>query len=318
FTKVGSKIVINLPQEPNPIFKKQTEWLADFDILQKKLEAVGFSLNSTFLMNQDAVLPPKNLEFAGMNRVAVFQKEFRYRGQTREYVEDFQINVLPVGEQDKGEKWIRSGIKWDTKSFIRSFLFTIGTKDSNGNLVDMGNKLAKFCTPKNFNALEGGKVRARLVYDLIFENGNKSEMAANKAALAEYKKRCEDTTVGHEASGLLLLIYPNRKIIIIDEEGKEYKRYGTGAKTSYIQKVSNYAYSPLTKAPGYVHVQPPVPAVEEIIPEKNQTRSQRGVDTIKTFKTPATRRAMGAQPLDDEELGDFAQDLEEQYFAEDV
>lgn len=270
----GSKIKIDLPQEPDPIFRNQKEWLASFGVLTSKLRARGFTVLDSVLMNKDAVLPPLNLEFAAMNRIAIFEKSGKRMGGEKEYEEGFKIETLPVGQDlTLDDRWIRHGIEWDQKSFARSFLYTIGKDsyeaDPDAAILDLANNMAKNCSRQVFAGLEDGRVQKRMAFDLLYSDKViVTEKLAVKAALKEYRQRCLDVTVGHEACGVLNVIYPGRKIVIIDEEGNELKRYGTGKRTSYIQKIGNYAYSPLSKAEGYVHLEPAVREPEEVVYEK--------------------------------------------------
>lgn len=287
---VGVPITIDLLTEPDPIFRKQKEWLAPFDILSQKLIAAGFSRlgSSDGFLDKGAVLPPHNMAFAKMNRVVIFEKGEREQKLAQE---DFQIKSLKVGEQDKiGTHWIRFGVKWDESSFLRSFLYTVSDqykKDQSDSLVtSLRAELVKVCTRKVFDELKGGKVSKRLAFNLLFggekrgvlkadkvidkQKRKQLEEMAYKAAYDEYINRLKNGMVGHEAAGLLTLIYPNRKVITINDDDIEIDRVGKGSKTSYILKVGTYAYSPITKAPGYIHMEP----VEEIYEDKQDENAK--------------------------------------------
>lgn len=256
-TGKNGEITIKLLKEPNPIFRIQKEWLVDFSKLVDKFNALGVNLIIDEFMNKGAVLPPLNMEFAGLNRVAVFEKRLEEKS---EFVrENFEINVLPVGQDIIGDKWIRHGIEWDTKSFVRSYLYHLGKGDES-ELVNLSGQLTKTCTAKTFATLENGRVRERIAYNLLYTGGIDNIDKAYSAALKGYQKQCSEAKVGHEASGLLVLIKPKIQIVIISDDGSELKRYGKrDGKTYYIMKIGNYAYSPISPAPGYTHKAPVKP-----------------------------------------------------------
>ena len=257
---VGVPITIELLTENDPIFRKQKEWLAPIDVLTQKLKEAGFqrlgSAEGGFL-DSKAPLPLLNLEFARLNRLVAFEKVTETRGIQKE---DFQIKVLAVGESAAlGDKWIRHGVEWDKSSFLRSYLFTSNNsykqgEDTDDLVTSLRASLYKQCTRERFHALKNGNVEGRIAFSLY----KKSKEQAFKDAYKEYRKRIQDGPVGHEIAELLVVLYPHRKIIVIDEDDRELDRIGDGTKTSYILKVGNYAYSPLSKAEGYVHPVAPV------------------------------------------------------------
>uniref|UniRef100_A0A6C0JW08 mRNA (guanine-N(7))-methyltransferase n=1 Tax=viral metagenome TaxID=1070528 RepID=A0A6C0JW08_9ZZZZ len=297
---VGVPIRIEYLNEKNPIFKVQNEWLAPFDVLQQKLKDSGFSRLGSgegFLDNK-AVLPELNLAYAKFNRLVAFEKVAHREGPRLK--EDFQIKILGVGEEDKiGEKWIRHGVVWDNSSFLRSYLYTSqdaykkGDVDkTNDMVVSLRASLVKICTAKNFSLLKDGNVQNRIAFNLYGTDGKAENKGANgvgvgkltgsidtkakaiKAAYKNYSDRLKAGPVGHEAAGLLTLLYPQRKIVIINEDEQEIDRVGDGPKTSYILKVGNYGYSPLSKAEGYKHV--------ATVVEKSDTDKKK--DMIARFK----------------------------------
>lgn len=273
--KVGVPITIDLPAEADPIFRNQKEWLAPFDVLVAKLKSRGIVLNiDQFLnigepgmfFNSDAPLPPLNLEFAKLNRFAVFENTSAIRtGGKVERDSDFTISNVKVGETMViADKWVQHSIEWDDKSFIRSYLYLTNPKDyaddPEAAIVSLCRDLVKKCkSGNNFSQLEDGRVEKRLAFDALYrDKKTDTKEKAIKQAKKDYLKRCENGTVGHEASGLLVLINKHRKIIIIDQNGDELRRYGDGNKTAYVLKVGNYGYSPLKKQEGYVHPEPAV------------------------------------------------------------
>lgn len=260
--KKPGEIVIDLLNESDPIFRKQREWLVDIDKLSEIFKESGFEIVENISMDDGANLPPLNLEFAKLNRMVVYKKAIEKIPAIDKVkmIEDMNIVNNVVGQDFAvGDKWIRHGVEWDNKSFVRAYAYTCFKKSTDDVVTILCQQLGEKCTGKEFAKLEGGKVKRRITYNL-FGNGVSTKEGAEKKAFETYHQRCLDGTVGHEASALLNLIHPTRKIVIIDEEGMEMKRYGNGAKTSYIMKIGNYAYSPLSKASGYVHVQPVKPA----------------------------------------------------------
>lgn len=270
--QIGVPITIDLLQERDPIFRNQKEWLAPFDVLVSKLKSRGIVLSfdkyldvgeEGMFFNSSAPLPALNLEFAKLNRMAVFENTSSIRtGGKVERNEDFVITNVKLGQTSTiDDKWTQFGIEWDDKSFIRSYLFLTAPddykKDPDEAIISCSRDLVQTCTSKNFTALEDGRVLKRLAFDALYRTKSiDTKEKALKQARKDYLARCANATVGHEASGFLTIINPNRKIIIIDQNGTELKRYGKGVKTCYILKVGNYAYSPLKKVEGYVHTEP--------------------------------------------------------------
>jgi precorrin-6B methylase 2 len=268
---IGVPITIELLNEPDPIFRKQKEWLAPIDVLENKLKEKGIfriGAKAGYLdkhKGANAVLPPLNLEFAGLNRLVAFERTVREKVFIAK--DDFQMKTLEVGQDAAMGNWIRHGVVWDDASFLRSFLFTVYDSYKRGEnndaaVLNLRNKLLGKMK-KGFASLKNGKVQGRLAFELYGKKGIDTRDKAVKAAFDEYRQRIEFGSVGHEISDFLVELFPGRKIIIIDEDEKEIERTGEGKKTSYILKVGNYAYSPLSKAEGYVHVEVPVSSVKK-------------------------------------------------------
>lgn len=280
---VGVPITIELLNETDPIFKIQKEWLAPFDILVEKLKEAGFNRlgSGDGFLDKDANLPTENLTFAKFNRLVVFEKGQKISVNN----ENYTIKNLEIGKSDViNGHWKRFGVQWDESSFLRSYLYSISDEyknEPNDKLVKKLRKdmLTKY-TKEVFRSLKNKNVENRIAFDLLYKNKNDTKEKALNAAFEEYKKRIESGIVGHECAGILILLYPNRKIVIIDENDKEIDRIGTGEKTTYILKVGTYAYSPISKVPGYIHKAPEPKMTDERFIKAIETNDHTTIDNM--------------------------------------
>ena len=241
----GIPISITLKQEPDPIFKYQEEWLANFDLLASKMKDSGFKIVKDKFLD-DTILPESNTEFARLNRTVVFKRGGIIRNRVL-YKADKEDDVVEIGQLavGKSERWgdyVRHGVEWDDSSFIASATFGMGL-----DVGDVRGKMHELMDSKLYAKLKDGNVKKRIAFDKLYTIDKAkfidTDKQAFKASFKEYQNRLLSGPVGHESALLLTMLYPIQ--IVVLDGSRIVETIGKG-ETKYVLKISNYAYSPLT------------------------------------------------------------------------
>ena len=247
---IGIPIAITFKNEDDPIFKYQEEWLAPFNVLKDKMTKKGFTVIKDQYLDQNAILPYSNDEFAELNRTVIFKRGgiIRQRPVYKNQREDdiAELQELRVGKSEKWGKYVRHGVVWDESSFIASALY--------GQQVDIKNvrqQMYDLLTEKMFSKLKKGNVKKRLAFDKLYtlDDGKliDTEKDSLKAGYKEYRNRLLSGPIGHEAADLLTNLF-NIQIVVLDGF-KTIQVSGNDENIQYVLKIGDYAYSPLTLVP---------------------------------------------------------------------
>lgn len=275
---IGVPISIKFEKEKNPIFKYQEEWLAPYNIFLTKMKAKGFEPIKDLYLDENAILPESNKEFAKLNRTVVFKRgklggkgmqrqRVKYKEEKEEeFIKELQPGQieeikLPIDPLDgnvylKDGVYIRRGVKWDESSFLRSYLsqaeseYRDSTVEEKEEMVtNLRKKLGDKLTKKVFGKLKAGNVQKRLAFDKLYTRVDDKIIGDQKVAVEagyiEYTGRVANGPVGHEIAHVLSLLNKDVKIFIVDQTGKLLDSLGKGKEKIYIMKIGDYAYAPL-------------------------------------------------------------------------